>query len=206
MANASRSRMGSEGNEFEERVVQINRVSKVVKGGRRFNLSTLVVVGDGKGRVGVGMGKAAEVPEAIRKGVEAAKKNMISVTLYEQTIPHEVRHSFKTATVLLLPAAPGTGVIAGGGVRAVLEAVGVKDVLTKAIGSNNKVNVVKATFEALQQLRSVEQEARRRDMTPEELRRRMGRRRLASPKVGEMSAQVAPAPAVDAEGGTNGSA
>ena len=206
MANASRSRMGSEGNEFEERVVQINRVSKVVKGGRRFNLSTLVVVGDGKGRVGVGMGKAAEVPEAIRKGVEAAKKNMISVTLYEQTIPHEVRHSFKTATVLLLPAAPGTGVIAGGGVRAVLEAVGVKDVLTKAIGSNNKVNVVKATFEALQQLRSVEQEARRRDMTPEELRRRMGRRRLASPKTGEMSAQVAPAPAADAEGGTDGSA
>ena len=206
MANASRSRMGSEGNEFEERVVQINRVSKVVKGGRRFNLSTLVVVGDGKGRVGVGMGKAAEVPEAIRKGVEAAKKNMISVTLYEQTIPHEVRHSFKTATVLLLPAAPGTGVIAGGGVRAVLEAVGVKDVLTKAIGSNNKVNVVKATFEALQQLRSVEQEARRRDMTPEELRRRMGRRRLASPKTGEMSAQVAPAPAVDTEGGTNGTA
>ena len=206
MANANRSRMGSEGNEFEERVVQINRVSKVVKGGRRFNLSTLVVVGDGKGRVGVGMGKAAEVPEAIRKGVEAAKKNMISVTLYEQTIPHEVRHSFKTATVMLLPAAPGTGVIAGGGVRAVLEAVGVKDVLTKAIGSNNKVNVVKATFEALQQLRSVEQEARRRDMTPEELRRRMGRRRLASPKAGEMSAQVAPAPAADAEGGTNGSA
>jgi len=198
--------MGSEGNEFEERVVQINRVSKVVKGGRRFNLSTLVVVGDGKGRVGVGMGKAAEVPEAIRKGVEAAKKNMISVTLYEQTIPHEVRHSFKTATVLLLPAAPGTGVIAGGGVRAVLEAVGVKDVLTKAIGSNNKVNVVKATFEALQQLRSVEQEARRRDMTPEELRRRMGRRRLASPKTGEMSAQVASAPAADAEGGTDGSA
>ena len=198
--------MGSEGNEFEERVVQINRVSKVVKGGRRFNLSTLVVVGDGKGRVGVGMGKAAEVPEAIRKGVEAAKKNMINVTLYEQTIPHEVRHSFKTATVMLLPAAPGTGVIAGGGVRAVLEAVGVKDVLTKAIGSNNKVNVVKATFEALQQLRSVEQEARRRDMTPEELRRRMGRRRLASPKTGEMSAQVALAPAADAEGGTDGSA
>jgi small subunit ribosomal protein S5 len=196
--------MGSEGNEFEERVVQINRVSKVVKGGRRFNLSTLVVVGDGKGRVGVGMGKAAEVPEAIRKGVEAAKKNMISVTLYEHTIPHEIRHTYKTATVLLLPAAPGTGVIAGGGVRAVLEAVGVKDVLTKAIGSNNKVNVVKATFEALQLLRSVEQEARRRDMTPDELRRRMGRRRVVSQKPAET-----PAPAVaepSDEGGSNGAA
>jgi len=156
-------------------------VSKVVKGGRRFNLSTLVVVGDGKGRVGVGMGKASEVPEAIRKGVEAAKKNMVSVTLHEHTIPHEIKHSFKTATVMLLPAAPGTGVIAGGGVRAVLEAAGVKDVLTKSIGSNNKVNVVKATFEALQQLRSVQQEARRRDMTPVELLRRMTRRRKPVP-------------------------
>ncbi len=176
MANAMRSRPGSDDIELEERVVQINRVSKVVKGGRRFNLSTLVVVGDGKGHVGVGMGKAAEVPEAIRKGVEAAKKNMITVTLREHTIPHEIRHEFKTATVVLIPAAPGTGVIAGGGVRAVLEAAGVKDVLTKAIGSNNKVNVVKATFQALGQLRSIEQEARRRDLTPEELRRRISRR------------------------------
>ncbi len=181
MGNAQRSRGNSDGNEFEERVVQINRVSKVVKGGRRFNLSTLVVVGDGKGRVGVGMGKASEVPEAIRKGVEAAKKNMVSVTLHEHTITHEIKHSFKTATVMLLPAAPGTGVIAGGGVRAVLEAAGVKDVLTKSIGSNNKVNVVKATFEALQQLRSVQQEARRRDMTPVELLRRMTRRRKPVP-------------------------
>jgi small subunit ribosomal protein S5 len=172
-----RSRSGSDELELEERVVQINRVSKVVKGGRRFNLSTLVVVGDGKGHVGVGMGKAAEVPEAIRKGVEAAKKNMITVTLREHTIPHEIRHEFKTTTVVLIPAAPGTGVIAGGGVRAVLEAAGVKDVLTKAIGSNNKVNVVKATFQALGQLRSIEQEARRRDLTPEELRRRISRRR-----------------------------
>jgi small subunit ribosomal protein S5 len=202
VSNANRSRMGSEGNEFEERVVQINRVSKVVKGGRRFNLSTLVVVGDGRGRVGVGMGKAAEVPEAIRKGVEAAKKNMVSVTLYEHTIPHEIRHSFKTATVMLLPAAPGTGVIAGGGVRAVLEAAGVKDVLTKAIGSNNKVNVVKATFEALQLLRSVEQEARRRDMTPQELRRRMSRRKVATAP----SETQAPTPAADAEGDDNGTA
>lgn len=177
MANAMQGRINADELELEERVVQINRVSKVVKGGRRFNLSTLVVVGDGRGHVGVGMGKAAEVPEAIRKGTEAAKKNMVRVSLYEHTIPHEIRHSFKTATVLLLPAAPGTGVIAGGGVRAVLEAAGVKDVLTKAIGSNNKVNVVKATFEALQQLRSVEQEARRRDLTPNELRKRMSRRK-----------------------------
>ena len=175
--NVANSRINAEDLELEERVVQINRVAKVVKGGRRFNLSTLVVVGDGKGNVGVGMGKAAEVPEAIRKGVESAKKNMIHVQLEEHTIPHEIRCEYKTAQVVLFPAAPGTGVIAGGGVRAVLEAAGVKDVLTKSLGSSNKVNVVKATFEALRQLRSIEQEARRRDMTTEELRRRMGRAR-----------------------------
>jgi small subunit ribosomal protein S5 len=176
MANAN-TRMTSDDGELVERVVQINRVAKVVKGGRTFKLSTLVVVGDGKGRVGVGMGKSAEVPEAIRKGVEAAKKNMISVQLEEHTIPHEIKSEYKTAQVVLLPAAPGTGVIAGGGVRAVLEAAGVRDVLTKSLGSSNKINVVKATFEALRQLRSIEQEARRRDMTVEELRRRMGRAR-----------------------------
>jgi small subunit ribosomal protein S5 len=196
---ATRPRAGSDELELEERVVQINRVSKVVKGGRRFNLSTLVVVGDGKGHVGVGMGKASEVPEAIRKGVEAAKKNMITVALHEHTIPHEIRHSFKTATVVLIPAAPGTGVIAGGGVRAVLEAAGVKDVLTKSIGSNNKVNVVKATFEALSQLRSLEQEARRRDLTPTELRRRISRRRRVDAGVAE---QAEP----PAEGGNGGEA
>jgi small subunit ribosomal protein S5 len=200
VANAIlKSRLNPDDFELEERVVQINRVSKVVKGGRRFNLSTLVVVGDGKGHVGIGMGKASEVPEAIRKGVEAAKKNMITVSLNEHTIPHEIRHSFKTATVMLLPASEGTGVIAGGGVRAVLEAAGVRDVLTKAIGSNNKVNVVKATFEALGLLRSVEQEARRRDLTPVELRRRMTRRKPLAKTEGA-------APAPETEGATDGAA
>ena len=196
MANALKSRLNADDLELEERVVQINRVSKVSKGGRSFSLSTLVVVGDGKGHVGVGMGKASEVPEAIRKGVEAAKKNLATVTLHEQTIPHQIRNAYKTATVILIPAAPGTGVIAGGGVRAVLEMAGVKDVLTKTIGSNNKVNVVKATFEALGQLRSVEQEARRRDMTPAELRRRISRRR--KPTATEAS--------VANEGASNGAA
>ncbi len=215
MANAFRTRVNSEELEIEERVVQINRVSKVVKGGRRFNLSTLVVVGDGKGHVGVGMGKAAEVPEAIRKGVEAAKKNMITISLHEHTIPHEIRHTFKTATVVLIPAAPGTGVIAGGGVRAVLEAAGVKDVLTKSIGSNNKVNVVKATFEALSLLRTVEDEARRRDLTPMELRRRISRRRpQEAVPAGPQAAAPEPGPAqplagsaaAQIDGGSNGAA
>lgn len=176
MANAN-VRINADELELEERVVQINRVAKVVKGGRTFKLSTLVVVGDGKGHVGIGMGKSAEVPEAIRKGVEAAKKNLIRVSLNENTIPHDIKSEYKTAQVLLLPAAPGTGVIAGGGVRAVLEAAGVKDVLTKSLGSSNKINVVRATFEALRQLRSLEDEARRRDMTTDELRRRMSRSR-----------------------------
>ncbi len=162
--------------ELKERVVQINRVSKVVKGGRRFSFSTVVVVGDENGHVGVGMGKASEVPEAIRKGVEAAKKNLIRVPLVNTSIPHEVETKFAASTVRLIPASPGTGVIAGRGVRPVVEAAGIKDLLSKRYGSNNPVNVVKATFRALNELVSADDMARRRGLTNHELRQRLMRR------------------------------
>lgn len=171
-----RKRINPDELELQERVVQINRVAKVVKGGRRFSFSTVVVVGDGNGHVGVGMGKAGEVPEAIRKGVEAAKKNLIRVPLVNTTIPHDVETRYAASKVRLLPAAPGTGVIAGRGVRPVVEAAGIRDLLSKRYGSNNPVNVVKATFQALSELTSLEEQARRRDMTPRELHQRRVRR------------------------------
>jgi small subunit ribosomal protein S5 len=147
---------------LEERVVQINRVAKVVKGGRRFSFSAVVVVGDGAGHVGAGLGKAGEVPEAIRKGVEDAKKNIIKIPMVGTTIPHEVNVEFAASKVMLKPASQGTGVIAGGSVRAVLEAAGVRDILSKIYGSTNPVNVTRATLEALRGLRSAEELSQRR--------------------------------------------
>jgi small subunit ribosomal protein S5 len=150
---------------LNDRVIHINRTSKVVKGGRRFSFSALIVVGDGSGNVGYGLGKAKEVPEAIRKGVEKAKKNMISIPIQGTTIPYDVMGKYGAGKVLLLPASEGTGVIAGGAVRAILEVAGVSDILSKCLGSNNPHNVVKATIRALQQLKSPEEILARRGLT-----------------------------------------
>ena len=181
-----------ERSELADRVVRVNRVAKVVKGGRKFSFSALIVVGDMNGRVGMGIGKAREVTEAIRKGMEVAKRNMITVPLVGTTIPHEVNLRMGSARIMLKPAAPGTGVISGGAMRAVIETAGIKDILTKSQGTNNPINTVRATLAALQQLRTAQQVAELRGKEVEQI---VGKRLAAAYRRNE----PAPAEAVAGE-------
>ncbi len=182
---------GGERSELADRVVRVNRVAKVVKGGRKFSFSALIVVGDMNGRVGAGIGKAREVTEAIRKGMEVAKRNMITVPMVGTTIPHEVRLKWGAARIMLKPAAPGTGVISGGAMRAVIETAGIKDILTKSHGTNNPINTVRATLAALQQLKTAQQVAELRGREVEQM---VGKRLAAAYKGSSPIPAGVPAP------------
>ena len=174
-----------------DRIVSLNRVAKVVKGGRKFSFSAMIVVGDGNGRVGAGLGKAREVPEAIRKGMDIAKRNMITVPMVGTTIPHEVRLKWGAARIMLKPAAPGTGVISGGAMRAVLEVAGVKDILTKSTGTNNPINTVRATLAALESMRTAQEIAELRGKSVEEI---VGRRLAQAYRHAEQTGHVEAGP------------
>ena len=184
-------RRDDRGGDLQEKIVSLNRVAKVVKGGRRFSFSALVVVGDGQGRVGAGLGKAGEVPDAIRKGVDDAKKHMITVPMVDRTIPHEVRLKLGAAKVLLKPGVPGTGVISGSSMRAVVEAAGIHDIVTKSLGTDNPINVVRATVAALASLKTLVEVAQLRGLPPDRL---IGSRKIANHMMG-----IAPEPAAAVE-------